>query len=235
MNILDCISLIILALGLIIGCYRGFVQSILNFSGGLVSFGATFWFFPLLKNAIANNQEVSRTIANYVDISSIIGDLELSEKIVSQLNPTQIEQVVQQINLPEPLNTILLTNLNNLVFQPLGEFGQSVGDYVNQTLVSIVIHVLCFIVCFFICLFLTSMLFNLIRAVFRFPVLKHLDALVGGIFGLLLAILCCFIIFTALPLVQSVFPAEYFNPLLESSHLANFFSSNSLIISIMNK
>ena len=47
---------------------------------------------------------------------------------------------------------------------------------------------------------------NLIRAVFRFPVLKQLDGLAGGVFGLLRGLLICLALFTLVPLVQTMVP-----------------------------
>ena len=80
-----------------------------------------------------------------------------------------------------------------------------------------------------------SLASNLIRAVFRFPVLKQADALAGGVFGLLRGVLLCLIVFTLIPLVQTMVPLDIINQLLEESQLAPIFMNGNLITAIMNK
>ena len=80
-----------------------------------------------------------------------------------------------------------------------------------------------------------SIVFNLIRAVFRFPVLKQLDSLAGGVFGLLRGLLLCLIVFTLIPLVQTMVPLDIITELLDGSLLAPIFMNGSLITAIMNE
>ena len=121
------------------------------------------------------------------------------------------------------------------MFSPLGSLATSVGDYVNQTVLSVSINVLCFLLCFALCSIAVHILSNLLRAVFRFPVLKHFDWLAGGAFGLLIGVMLCFVIFTVLPLLESVIPLPEFRALVDASSLAKVFENGNLIISIMNR
>ena len=75
---------------------------------------------------------------------------------------------------------------------------------------------------------------NLLKAIFRFPVLKQLNALAGGAFGLLRGALLCFVLFALMPLVLTVVPVEGLNDLVDASTLAPLFNSGNLILSIMN-
>ena len=75
---------------------------------------------------------------------------------------------------------------------------------------------------------------NFLKAVFKFPVLKQLNALAGGAFGLLRGVLLCFVAFALLPLVQTVVPLQGINEMVEASTLAPLFNSGNLILAIMN-
>lgn len=143
--------------------------------------------------------------------------------------------MVQKANLPTPIDTLLQHNLSAQVFRPLGSLATNVGDYVNQTILSVSINVLCFLLCFVACFIVVHILINLVRAVFRFPVLKHLDWLAGGAFGFLVGVLLCYVCFTVLPLLESVIPIEDFRTLADQSVLAKSFSESGLIVSIMNR
>ncbi|MBE5795651.1 MAG: CvpA family protein [Clostridiales bacterium] len=235
MNVVDIIILLILACGLLSGLYRGFIHSVLNLGSGLLSFLISFALYPKLADVVSGNPDIIRMISSFTDSESLLGDLDLSNRLVSALNPENISAIVEKANLPEPIGTLLGHNLAGQVFSPLGNLATNVGDYVNQTVISVSINVLCFLVCFLLSFVVLTIFANLIRAVFRFPVLKQLDTLVGGIFGLLTSVLVCFALLTLLPLLESVVPLPGFREAVDSSVLAGYFTNGSLIISIMNR
>ena len=234
MNIVDYLIIGVVAVSVLFGLYRGFVASVLNMGGGLISFLSSFALYPKLAALIQNNQELQRTLLHYTDASSRIGDLELALTNVVNLGREGIEQVIANVNLPAPLDSILQVNLENLAYGTQGA-ATTVADYVSQTILQASINIICFLVCFAALYIVISIGLNLIRAVFRFPVLKQLDGLAGGVFGLLRGILLCLVIFTLIPLVQTMLPLDFINELLDESTLAPIFMNGNLITAIMNK
>lgn len=235
MNAIDIIIIAIIGLSTLFGLYRGFIQSVLNLGSGLISVVGSFWLFPKLSDILSSHTGFTRFVSTYTDSGNVLGNLDLSSLGVDALSHQNIQQIVEKANLPHPLGTLLSHNLAQKVFEPLGELATSVGDYVNQTVLSVSINVLCFLLCFVLCFVVTTIVVNMLRAVFRFPVLKHLDGLAGGAFGFLLGVLLCFVVFTMLPLVESVIPIENFRLLVDQSELAQFFKNGNLIVSIMNR
>lgn len=225
----------IIALCTLFGLYRGFIQSVLNLAGGLLAFVGSFLLFPRLADVLSSNTDITRLISTYTDSGSLLGDLDLSSRAVSSLGETGVAAIVEKAALPEPIGTLLQHNLEQQVFSPLGNLATNVGDYVNQTILSVSINVLCFLLCFVVCFVVATIVVNLLRAVFRFPVLKHLDWLAGGAFGFLVGVLLCYVCFTVLPLLESVIPIEDFRMLADQSVLAKSFSESGLIVSIMNR
>lgn len=165
----------IIALCTLFGLYRGFIQSVLNLAGGLLAFVGSFLLFPRLADVLSSNTDITRLISTYTDSGSLLGDLDLSSRAVSSLGETGVAAIVEKAALPEPIGTLLQHNLEQQVFSPLGNLATNVGDYVNQTILSVSINVLCFLLCFVVCFVVATIVVNLLRAVFRFPVLKHLD------------------------------------------------------------
>ncbi|MDD3213008.1 MAG: CvpA family protein [Eubacteriales bacterium] len=235
MNVIDISIILLIALCVLFGFYRGFLQSLLNLGGSLLSFAGAFWLFPKLADAVSGNTQIVRLISSYTDSGSLLGDLDLSSRAVDTLSASNIEAIVSKANLPDPVGKLLQANLTEKVFSPLGNLATSVGDYVNQTILSVSINVLCFIVCFLACFIVITILINLLRTVFRFPVLKQLDWLAGGVFGFAIGCVLCFIIFTSMPLLQSVIPIDQFQELVNQSALAKVFENGNLIVSIMNR
>ena len=234
MNIVDYVIIGVIAVSVLFGLYRGFIASVLSMGGGLLSFLASFALYPKLAAAIQNNQELQRTLLHYTDASSRIGDLELALTNVVSLGREGIEHVLANVNLPAPLDSILRVNLENLVYGTSGA-AATVSDYVSQTILQASINIICFLVCFIGLYIVFSLAANLIRAIFRFPVLKQLDGLTGGVFGLLRGVLICLAVFTLIPLVQTMIPLDLITQLLEESQLAPLFMNGNLITAIMNK
>ncbi len=234
MNVVDYVIIGLVAVSVLFGLYRGFVSSVLSMGGGLISFLSSFALYPKLAALIQNNQSLQKTLLHYTDASSRIGDLELALTNAVNLGREGIEQVLTNVQLPAPLDSILRVNLENLVYGTQGAV-TTVSDYVNQTILQASINIICFLVCFLGMYLAISLGLGLIRAVFRLPVLKQLNSLAGGVFGLLRGVLLCLIIFTLVPLVQTMLPMDIINELLEESTLAPIFMNGNLITAIMNK
>lgn len=231
MNIVDYIILGVIGVSVLFGLYRGFISSVLNVGGGLASFLGSFWLYPKLAGLIQSNESLRMTLAHYLEPGSGL-DLAMAQAPVAVMRGNGVQQVLERVQLPAPLDTILRVNLENSVFANLKL--TTVGEYVNQTILQASINILCFVICFFVMYFLLSCLFNMIRAVFRFPQLKQLDSIAGGIFGLLRGLLVCLVIFTLVPLVQTMVPLDMIGDLLEESAFAPVFMNGNLITAIMN-
>ena len=232
MNIVDYVVLGILALSVLFGFYRGFVSSVLNTGGCLLSFGLSFVLYPKLAAAIQGDTELVRTLVHYTDASSRIGDLETAITNVGTMTREGIAELVGKVSLPAPLDAILESNLLNQAYAASGV--TNVSDYVSQTIINACINVLCFAVCFVVLFVLISIIVNALKAIFRFPVLKQLDWLVGGVFGFLRGVLICYAAFTVVPLVLTVVPVDFISELLDTSMLAPLFNNGNLVMAIMN-
>lgn len=232
MNIVDYVVLGVIGLSLLFGFYRGFVSSVLNTGGCLISFGLSFMLYPKLAAAIQNNEELVRTLMHYTDASSRIGDLELAITNVGQLTADKISEIISKVSLPAPFDTLLQVNLEQQVYAGAGL--SSVADYVSQTILSASINIICFLVCFVALYLVIAIVVNLLRAVFRFPLLKQLDWLAGGVLGFLRGVLICYAAFAVAPLILTMVPIDLISQLLEESTFAPIFNNGSMILSIMN-
>ena len=108
------------------------------------------------------------------------------------------------------------------------------GTYVTQTIVGAILNVICFIVCFLALMLVIHFVINFLKVVFKFPVLKQLNSVAGGAFGLIRGALLCFVAFALLPLIQTLLPVQDINQMVQQSALAPLFNSGNLILAIMN-
>ena len=232
MNIVDIVILGILGLSLVVGMYRGFVASVASMGGCLLSLGLSFWLTPKLAAWVQSNPQILTSLTSLTDAATRTRDVGLASTQVSTLGSSGITEVLNRVNLPAPLDALLRTNMERQVFAGSGL--TEVGDYVSQTIVGAVLNVICFVVCFIVLLIVLHFGINFLKAVFKFPVLKQLNSVAGGAFGLLRGVLLCFVAFALLPLVQTVVPLQGINDLVQASTLAPLFNSGNLIVAIMN-
>ena len=230
MNVIDIVILAILGLSVLVGLYRGFIASVASMGGCLLSLGLSFWLSPKLAEAIQNNPDILKTLVSYTDAATKLGDQAMASSSVTSLTETGIAEILNKVSLPAPLNTLLQSNLQNRVFGAAAD----VGTYVSQTIIGAILNVICFIVCFLVLMLLIHFIINFLKVVFKFPVLKQLNSLAGGAFGLIRGALLCFVAFALLPLVQTLLPVNNLNQLVEASALAPLFNSGNLILAIMN-
>lgn len=233
MNAVDYVVLGLLGLSVLFGFYRGFVSSVLNTGGCLISLLLSFVAYPHVAGFIQGNEELVRTLLHYTDASSRLGDLQLSITNVANLTQAKIAEIISKVQLPAPLDTLLQVNLEQQVYAANAGI-DTVADYVSQTILTASINIICFLLCFALIYLALALLVNLIKAIFRFPVLKQLDWLAGGIFGFLRGMLICYAVFALVPLVLTIVPVDMISELFEQSTLAPIFNNGNLILSIMN-
>ena len=233
MNPVDWVILGILAVSVLFGLYRGFIASVASMGGSLVSLGLSFWLSPMVADFLRNNTSLSNTLMSYADATTRLKDSTLSSLSVQGLTSESISSILSRASLPAPLDKLLQNNLEQQVYKA-ANIPQDVGHYVTQTIVSALMNVICFVVTFVLLLILFHVIINLLKAIFRFPVLKQLNSIAGGAFGLLRGALLCFVLFALMPLLQTVIPVEGLGEMVETSSLAPLFNSGNLILSIMN-
>ncbi len=232
MNYVDIFILIILGLSVIYGFYRGFVHTVLNVLCVVLSVLLSFTFAPKLSNYVQNNEGITSMFSTYTDSVARVGDFDLASTQVENMNPSLIDQVLQNVDLPPSISSILQNNLSGATLKNNGK--TTVNDYVQSTVVSVAINILSYVLCFFVAYFLLSIVVSFIQHIFKFPILKQLDWLAGGIFGFLRGGLILYVIFLLMPILSTVIPLEDFDPMVAQSQFAPFFSSGGFFSDVIN-
>ena len=232
MNVIDIVILVVLGASLIYGFYRGFVHTILSVACCLLSVFLALTYGPKLSAVVSGSQGVSSTLATYTDAVARVGDYSLASIPVSQLSDGLIDQVLQSVSLPEPIANILQNNLKSQSFAGTGL--TTVNDYVSNTVVAVAVNALCYIVCFAVSYLVLSVVLSLIQHVFKLPLLKQLDWLAGGVFGLIRGALLLYVIFLLIPILSTVIPLDAFNDLLAQSTLAPIFQSDGFFAGVIS-
>ena len=231
MNVIDIVILVILGASVVYGLYRGFVSTVLSVACCLISLFLAFAFGPQLSTAISGNQGISSTLLTYTDAVTRVGDYSLASIPVSQLSDGLIDKVLESVNLPDSIASILRGNIQGQVFSGAGL--STVNDYVSNTVVAVAVSALCFIGVFAVSYMVLSVLLGLVQHIFDLPLLKQLDWLAGGAFGLLRGGLILYALFLLVPILSTIIPLDSFNDLLAQSTLAPIFQSDGFFAQVI--
>lgn len=237
-NIVDVILYAILALSVISGMYKGFIASGL----AMVGFGAAWYgalnLFPKVAELALNNDYLMNALSYYLDASSLFKTASLATTPVADLvsgtgtGSSLLNQALQELNLPSVIESAFKSNVSNQLFANINL--TTLSDYLGQTIWVAAINVISFLLIFAVCYVVVLLVVNLLNNVFRFPLLKHLDWLLGGAFGLARGLLVVVLVLGVAPLILSMLPFTEVRSLLDTSTLAQRLPSNFAISTIIS-
>ena len=187
---------------------------------------AAFAVSPSLAAWLQGNDTLVNTLMYYTDAGSRIKDLDLSLLTVSQVTQGALTQIMAGAQLPEQFQAAFINAVNT------APGATTMATLLSQTIVNVSLSILSFLICFLGCYIVATFVIHLICYVFELPVLRHLDALMGGVFGLARGVLLLFILFALVPIIQAVVPVQQLTDILNASRLAPLFDSK-LILSIL--
>lgn len=228
MNIIDILILIVLGVSVILGMYRGFISGVLSVAALIGSAVFALMASGELAAWLQGNQTLVDTLLYYTDAGSRIGSLDLSLLSVSQVSDSALAQILKSANLPSAFESAFISGLSG------ASGSMTISQLLSETIVGVSIMILSFLCCFFAAYVALSLLIHMINYVFELPVLRHLDALIGGMFGLVRGVLLLFILFALVPIVLAVAPVPMISEMIEASRLAPVFDSQ-LILSIIHQ
>ena len=222
-NIVDWIILAVIVVSVIYGLYRGFINGVLS---GAALIGSAVLSFALCGDLAAwlqQNKTLVDTLMYYTDAGSRISNLDLSLLPVSQVTENALSQILQNANLPSAFEMAFVGSFSS------AEQSVNIAQLLSQTIVSVSLTILSFLICFLISYVLSTFIIHLIGYVFELPVLRHLDSLAGGLFGLLRGVLLVFIFFAIVPIVLAVVPVNFVSDTIAASQLAPYFDSRIIL------
>lgn len=231
MNVVDFCLIGIVGASLLFGLYRGFVTSLLGLVSLFVAMFAAYALGPVLATAILRNETVVETLVHYTDAASRLGDLDMSSMAVAGLSSGTISAIVERVQLPAPFDALLAGNMAQQVFASLGSV--NVSEYINQTIVTSIVSILSYIGTFIVAYVALTLLTGLVGYVFRFPALRQLDAILGGVLGAARGVFLVYVLFALIPIVMTIVPFEQFGELIEKSQIGGALYRSNIVTTIL--
>ena len=228
----DLIILLILAIALLAGYYRGVVYSAISLGLSVLSFAMALLLCTTLSGLVQRRQTIYEMMLYYFEGYEYINEtsVELVHVSAAQIGERELAVVVKNANMPSPFDEAVTRNVKKQVYEQRGIY--ALGDYFNQTIVDTVLNILSLLVLFMLFRLILGFVLRLIDfGAAGLPRLKRFDALLSCGIGLLHGILLVFIVFMLVPLMLVVVPklVKY----IDDSVLGGFFYKANLLLKLV--
>jgi len=219
---IDFLIILILALAVLAGYYRGVLYSALSVGVTLVSLLLALLLIPAVSGAFRADTETYNMMLYYFEGHEYISQtsVELVRARAEEVTQEELDAIITNAAMPIPMGAAVRRNVLNAAFRDRGLV--TLGDYFNQTIVNVVINILSFGILFII--LRTLLGFGLMmtdHAVHGLPILERYDLPISCGIGFIHGVLLTFALFMVVPVALTVLPM--LGDMLSRSPLGNFF------------
>lgn len=228
MNIINIILLAILAISFVSGMQKGFLASLLATLGFVAAWLIASSLYGTLANHFMNSsfKEALSGLDPFRELVAKLGD---SANVVcngaaSTLNG--ICETLKEASVPKAMIEAFRSNAAGSSFAAV-----TIGECLTQTIWQSTFNVVSFVIVFAIAYAALILVVNLFNNMFRLPKLRGVDALLGGVFGVVrgYAILC--LIAAVIPMVYTALDSSVVQTLFEDSSMGAFFLNGESLLS----
>ena len=232
MNLVNIMFIILIAVMLLEGIYRGFFHSALNLGAFFLSIVTSFLLYPVVSSAVRGSESLFRFFFYYTEGGELIKSFEDSKLLVDGMSSFTLDRIISDSAVSEPFASLIRQNVQAQAFAADGY--RTMGEYYNMTIVCAVLNILSFFAIFIIARIIYQFILGAVEYTVEFPALKQYDRTMGAAFGLTRGMLFCFLIVTAVPVILLLVPvdrvAEYFN----ASSLGTYFIKHNFFLHLIS-
>lgn len=233
-NLIDIAIVAIMLFSLFAGMHKGFVASGLSALGFAAAWFGAMYLFTFVSNALSANKSLMSFLSYYLDSASLFKTVGTSNMLVTDaLQDGSLTQILSEMALPEILKNAFQSNVVNSQFASLGL--TTLSEYLNETILLSLINVVSFLVMYAVSYIVVLLFINLLNSVFHFPLLRHFDSLLGGVFGIARGAIIVMLILAAIPIFEAVLQIDFLDKMIAEASLAAYFSRDVAIPDVIQK
>ena len=232
MNIIDVIVLVLLAIYVLNGLFRGFLPSLMNLGSFFVSWIVSFLAYPLLSKSLVGNGLFS-SFQYYVEGTEWLPNFELSRLNVADISGEQLSSIMEQSKLPPPFDTAITHTVETQAFADQGV--TTLGDYFNLTIYNVIINIIAVLILFVCIRVVLTLLVNAFCYASNLPQLRHFDYPMGGAVGLIRGFFSMYLLFALIPIAMVFLRSvDFVTSMVNESTACGVFYSGSIILRVIS-
>ncbi len=230
MNLIDIAIWGVLGVSIVFGLYSGFLGSLLNSAGMLLSYLFAWWFYRPLASWFQGHEDWVGQLVHYTEGAARIPSLELARSNISALTPEQISATIEHANFPVPFGKLLASNIQGHTLASAG--ASTLGQYFNNTIVEVSINLLSFAMLFVLLYIGFSIAVAAVNYTVKLPVLRSMDWLAGALVGIGRGVMLALVACSLLPVVLAALPSgvPIVDSMLAGSKMLSFFLNSNPIL-----
>lgn len=228
-NWLNLAVLLIFALCVLSGVYRGFLVAVLSVAAFFIAWLLSFVLMGSVSNSIRSNEGLTNAMVYYTEGSEKLASVELARIPVSQVD--DIDAIMANADLPYPIGDLIARNITTEAFADKGLY--TVGEYFDVTIVNFFVNMLSFLIVFVIVRVALAFVIHGLDSSIHLPVLRSFDGLLGAGFGLINGLLMAFLIFMLVPFVLTVLPFPAIADYVDQSTFGLFLYKSNFLLSLI--
>ncbi|MBR0425482.1 MAG: CvpA family protein [Clostridia bacterium] len=218
----DLAILIIIALCVLAGYYRGTIYAAINLGITIVSLLLALLLIPAVAGIIQHSERVYKGMLYYFEGYEYVSttSVEQVHAVAADVSEEEIRAIVDRADMPIPMGDAVRKNIRRLAYADKGIV--TLGDYFNQTIVDVVINILSMFGLFVVIRFVVGWALRIIDfSLEGFPVMNRYDAAFSCGIGFLHGVLLVYALFLLVPVALTVVPR--LESFLDESLLGGFF------------
>jgi uncharacterized membrane protein required for colicin V production len=231
MNLVNILFIIVIAVIVLEGIYRGFFHSSLNLGAFFLSVVTSYLLYPVVSTAVYKSESLFKFFYYYTEGSELITKFEDSKLFIEGMSSSTLNRIISESSVSEPFASLIRQNVYAQAFAPDGLM--TIGEYYNMTIVCAVLNILSFFAIFIIARIVYQFILGAVEYTVEFPELKRYDRTMGALFGLTRGVLFCFLAVTAVPVVLLIVPVERISEYFNASSIGTYFLNNDFFMHLI--
>ncbi len=195
MNVLLCVVIVVLGLGVFIGYKQGLIKMIASLLVATLVVSLVSFISPYISKWIQQKTPIKETIQNKVVEILVPGDDEEAGENILEKELVREEQIslLENAKIPEMFRQSLLENNNHEAYAMLGV--ESFGEYVGAYIAKVISDLLAFVISFVVVIILAIVLVKVLGIVDKLPLIGGVNRVAGGALGTVIGIMAIWILF----------------------------------------
>lgn len=225
MNWMDIVVILILLSSTFAAYKVGLVKTVLNSFSTIISLITAYILYPKVSLFL-----VGRGLFDKINQSVRI-TLNIKENLTEMTKNAQ-DTFINNLNIPNFLKNSLIENNTNDIYTLFNV--SSIEDYITSYITNIFINIIAITLTFILTLILVKLVFTMIDAISKLPVINFTNKFLGAILGFVNGIIIIWILCILITFCYSNPSFDYITSSLESSSVSKMFYDNNLFIFMIN-
>lgn len=230
MNWLYWTVIVILAIGALVGVFRGALKTLVTLGILLATTLMVYFVNPYVSRVITEITPIDEVIEKNV-ISSISNETEMAFGEGAEI-PRQLQiKIIENSDIPKPLQTLLLDNNNKEVYSVLG--AGSFAEYIGKYFAKLIVDILSFGIMYIVVAIVLRAVICSIEVIEDIPVLGFLNRISGIFVGSAVALIAIWFLFIGITMIYTTEIGKQLLQMINENPFLTYLHENNLILKVM--